>query len=114
MEMNMKTNDTGTAVPRSKRSGLVVLNLFLLLVLGTVMLAPDVGAQIRGEIQNPRVRGEYALVGGETLGDNASTVYVLDSANRQLVALRWNDSSKSLEGVGFRDLVRDANSDPDR
>lgn len=97
------------------RSGLVVLNLLLLGVLGAVTLAPRVQAQsMRGDMQNPRVRGEYALVGGETLGETASTVYVLDSANRELVALRWNDSTKSLEGTGFRDLVRDANSDPDR
>lgn len=100
---------------RPGRPGLVVLNLVLLGVLGAVTLAPGAGAQpLRGDTQNPRVRGDYALVGGVSLGDNAATVYVLDSANRELVALRWNDSTKSLEGVGFRDLVRDANSDPDR
>lgn len=105
-----------TPTPRSaRRSGLVVLNLLLLSVLGAVTLAPGAGAQpMRGEPQSQRVRGDYALVGGMSLGDNAATVYVLDSANRELVALRWNDSTKSLEGVGFRDLVRDANSDPDR
>jgi hypothetical protein len=106
---------TGRARGRGSRSGIVVLNMLLLGVLGVVALAPRLEAQqMRGDFQNPRVRGEYAIVGGETLGDNASTVYVLDSANRELVALRWNDSTKSLEGVGFRDLVRDANSDPDR
>lgn len=111
----MKTFDTSGTAARSRRSGLVVLNLFLLAALGAVMLAPTVDAKpMRGDVQNPRVRGDYSLVGGETLGDNASTVYVLDSANRELVALRWNDGNKSLEGVGFRDLVRDANSDPDR
>jgi hypothetical protein len=98
-----------------RRSGLVALNLVLLGTLGVVALVPDAGAQSgRGDFQNMRVRGDYALVGGETLGETASTVYVLDSANRELVALRWNDGTKSLEGVGFRDLVRDANSDPDR
>ena len=111
----MSINDTDAPRQRSRRSGLVALNLFLLIALGAVTLAPQVGAQpMRGDVQSPRVRGDYAIVGGATLGDNASTVYVLDSANRELVALRWNDSNKSLEGVGFRDLVRDANSDPDR
>lgn len=99
----------------ARRTGLVALNLLLLAVLGAVTLAPRLEAQsMRGEFQNPRVRGEYAIVGGDTLGETSSTVYVLDSANRELVALRWNESTKSLEGVGFRDLVRDANSDPDR
>lgn len=93
------------------RGGLVALNLALLAILGAVTLTPQVGAQSE---RNPRVRGEYTLVGGETLGESANTVFVLDSANRELVSLRWNDSIKALEGVGYRDLVRDVNSDPER
>lgn len=99
----------------ARRSGLVVLNLVLLSALGAVSIVPRLEAQpVRGDFQNPRVRGEYTIVGGETLGDTSDTIYVLDSANRELVALKWNESTKSLEGIGFRDLVRDANSDPDR
>jgi len=89
-----------------------VLNLALLSVLGVVTLSPQVGAQPLGE--NMRVRGEYTVVAGATIGENANTLYVLDSANREVVSLRWNDSTKALEGIGFRDLVRDVNSDPDR
>ncbi len=97
---------------RARRSGLVVLNVVLLGVLGVVTVAPRVDAQ--NVPSSARVRGDYAVVGGATIGENASTIYVLDSANRELVSLRWNDSAKSLEGVGFRDLVYDVNSDPDR
>lgn len=97
---------------RSRRSGLVALNIALLCVLGGVTLTAQVGAQPSN--QNMRVRGEYTIVGGSTIGENASTIYVLDSANREVVSLRWNDSTKALEGIGFRDLVRDVNSDPDR
>jgi len=97
---------------RAGRSGLVALNLVLLGVLGVLTFSPQVGAQMGGEPM--RVRGEYTLVGSETLGETASTVHVLDSANRELVSLRWNDSTKALEGLGFRDLVRDVNSDPER
>ena len=92
--------------------GLVMLNVALLAVLGVVTLTPQVVAQASSE--NMRVRGEYTVVGGQTIGENASTIYVIDSANRELVSLRWNDSTKALEGIGFRDLVRDVNSDPDR
>ncbi len=108
----MMHTETESLRARPRRSGLVVLNLVLLGVLGVVTIAPRVDAQ--SMMQTPRVRGEYTVVGGETLGDTASTIYVLDSANREIVSLRWNDSTKSLEGVGFRDLVRDVNSDPDR
>lgn len=106
-ELRMGTCPRGT--------GLVALNVVLLAVLGVVSIVPGLEAQsMRGSPQVPRVRGEYAVVGGQTMGDTASTIYVLDSANRELVSLRWNESTKSIEGVGFRDLVRDANSDPDR
>lgn len=97
---------------RPPRSGLVALNIALLCVLGVVTLTPQVGAQSSN--QSMRVRGEYTVVGGSTIGENSSTIYVLDSANREVVSLRWNDSTKALEGIGFRDLVRDVNSDPDR
>ena len=98
------------------RGGLVALNLALLVGLGLVTFAPGAGAQLGANRNNPegRVRGEYAVVGGSTLGQTASTIYVLDSANREMIALKWNDSIKSLEGVGYRDLVADASSDPDR
>lgn len=99
------------------RRGLVLLNVALLGTLAAVTLTPWAGAQApmgQDRLGHTRVRGEYALVGGSTLGNLASTMYILDSANRELLVLRWNDSSKSLEGVGYRDLARDASSDPDR
>lgn len=111
-----RDNEGGRAQPNParRRGGLVALNVALLGLLGAVTLTPDAGAQLGDQFASKRVRGQYALVGGETLGNASSTIYVLDSANRELVALRWNDSLKSLEGIGYRDLVRDANSDPDR
>lgn len=104
--------DNNHAPRAGRRTGLVALNAALLMILSAVVLVPSVDAQLT--TPNARVRGDYTVVGGQTLGDTASTVYVLDSANRDMVALRWNDSSKSLEGVGYRDLVRDVQSDPDR
>lgn len=99
--------------PRTGRPrGLVALNVVLLMILSAVVLVPSVEAQFTAP--TTRVRGNYTVVGGETLGENANTIFVLDSANRDMVALRWNDSTKSLEGVGYRDLVRDVQSDPDR
>lgn len=73
-------------------------------VLGTGLLATPLVAQSRDQ---GRPSGDYSVVGGMTLGSHANVIYVLDSANRELVALRWNDSTKALEGVGYRDLVAD-------
>jgi len=100
------------ASPRTRRRGLVVLNLVLLGVLGAVSLTPNALAQL--VTPNTRVRGDYMVVGGATINGVSSVIYVLDSANREMIALGWNDSTKSLEGIGYRDLVRDASSEPDR
>lgn len=97
---------------RRPRRGLIVLNVALLSALGLVTFAPGAGAQMG--TQNARVRGDYSIVGGSTIGGVSSAIYVLDSANRELIALNWNDSTRSLEGVGYRDLSRDSSSDPDR
>ena len=96
-----------------RRGGLIVLNVVLLAGLGLVSLSPFAGAQ-SGMDQTNRARGEYSVVGGATIGGVSSVIYVLDTANRELIALGWNDSTKSLEGVGYRDLSRDSSSDPDR
>jgi len=109
-------------VPRGERGqsgkrvgGLVVLNLALLGVLGAVSFSPMADAQsAKSANGTTRARGEYSIVGGATIGGVSSVIYVLDTINRELIALNWNDSTKSLEGVGYRDLSLDAKSDPDR
>jgi hypothetical protein len=111
-QIKTKTRRTdGLGLARPSR-GLIVLNLALLGALSVVTFSPGAGAQMGSQVN--RVRGEYSIVGGASIGGVSSTVYVLDSANRELIALNWNDSTKSLEGVGYRDLNRDSSSDPDR
>jgi len=61
-----------------------------------------------------RPAGDYIVVGGATTGGFTDVVYVLDTANRELVALRWNDSTKSLEGTGYRDLLDDLSGESER
>ena len=95
-----------------KWRGLVGLNLVLIAVLGVVSFSPGAGAQ--SNAGHNRVRGDYSIVGGANIGGVSSVIYVVDTANGELIALSWNDSSKSLEGIGYRDLRIDASSDPDR
>lgn len=90
--------------------GALVVNAVLLALLAAVSLAPVASAQ-RGAA---RARGEYSMSAGRILGGSASVVYVLDAANQELIALRWNESTKSLDGIGFRDLNQDAQAEPGR
>lgn len=95
----METPQTRRA--RSVTGPLVALNAVLLVVLGIVSIAhAQPGA---------RARGNYAMVGGEYLGGRgANAVYILDAANQELIAVKWDESRKVLDGIGYRDLNKDA------
>lgn len=102
-------------MPESHRSSthrrLLILNAVLLGGLAAVSLAPPAGAQSQTP---PRARGEYALVGGEMSHGDSNAVYVLDAANRELVALVWEDSRHQIVGIGYRDLANDLFVEPQR
>lgn len=87
-----------------KNRALIVLNVALLGVLTTVTLAPMADAQNAVN----RGRGEYTLVAGELDSTPAEAVYVIDSANAEMIVLRWNLSRKGLDGVGYRNLQEDS------
>ncbi|MBX3377861.1 MAG: hypothetical protein KF678_12760 [Phycisphaeraceae bacterium] len=95
--------------------GLIAVNLFLLLLLAAVTLAPSSVAQRGGGgVSGGRARGEYTMLSGQMSGSSASAIFVIDSANQDMVALRWNESTKSLDGIGYRDLREDAQASPGR
>lgn len=98
--------DTSASTPATSRArthapALIALNAALLVVLGLVSIA---NAQ-----PGARARGNYAMVGGEYLGGGgANAVYILDAANQELIAVKWDESRKVLDGIGYRDLSKDA------
>ena len=81
---------------------LIALNAALLALLAAVVLSPAASAQ------KTRARGEYTMVSGEFQGASENAIWILDAANQELLALRWNQSMKKLDGIGFRDLSQDA------
>jgi hypothetical protein len=101
--------------PRLPRR-LLALNIALLLTLVLISVgtlpAPSGAAQPTGRSnrdadRQARQRGEYALIAGRVQGAQVSGVYVLDSANRDLVALVWSRTRSRFEPVGYRSLVED-------
>ncbi len=95
-----------------RQKKLIALNLGLLALLGLVTLAPS-GAEARSaESQarrnQPRARGNYTIVAGETSGQTAATLYILDSTNQELVAIEYQQSRNTLNLVGYRNLAEDA------
>ena len=86
---------------------LVIANAALLGLLAFVEFGPVATAQpARGDA--PRPRGQYTLVGGNVQTGSANAVWVVDSANQEMVVLQWEDGRNILQGVGYRNLNDDA------
>jgi hypothetical protein len=102
---------TGRAPGKRRVLPLVVANVVLAGVLALVEFGPVALAQPAGG--NPaaaRPRGQYTLVGGRVQTGNANAVWVIDSANQEMVVLQWEDGRNMIRGVGYRDLDEDTQS----
>ncbi len=108
----MSQDQSVSAAPLSARVNprLVAVNVVLLGVLAFVTFA---GAQPTppGSTPGPhagRGRGEYTMVSGRYSGATTSAIYILDSANQELVVLGWDRSAARLNPIGHRSLADDA------
>lgn len=89
----------------NKHAGLLALNAALLAGLAIVTLAPHADAQ--RSRKDTRNRGEYTMVSGEIQGRAEAAIYIIDAANEELVAVRWDQSRQTLTPLGFRDISED-------
>lgn len=90
--------------------GLIALNVGLVLAVGLAAVVPPALA----DRQPSRARGVYTMLSGEIQGGNADAIFIVDSANQEMVVLRWNDSRSALEGIGYRNLNADGSAQPGR
>ncbi len=84
---------------------LIGLNAALLLSLVAVTLVP---AQPLTPAAQSRARGQYVALPAKQLGNPIGVVYVMDTVNEELIALRWDRAAQRLELGGFRDMINDA------
>lgn len=96
------------ASPGARRA-LLAINLVLVGVVVALGWADIASAQARA-----RARGEYTMVAGRIQGGSSNVAYLIDAANQEMIALRWNENAKGLEGLGFRDLLADSQASPGR
>ncbi len=54
-----------------------------------------------------RARGDYTMVSGRIGAGGNHVVYVVDSANQEVMALRWDNSKLVMVGIGYRSLASD-------
>ncbi len=104
--------------PRGRRWALVGLNLALAGVLAGLMFGharADATFVSAAAAQGPasgvggggRSRGQYLMVSGRLNGQSVNAIYVLDSANQEMIALRWERSQNALISLGYRPLAED-------
>lgn len=84
--------------------GLIALNALLMGLLAIVTLAPGAQAQSKPK----RATGQYAIVDGQIQGVAEAAIYVYDTSNQEMLALRWDRSRKALQVLGHRDVAADA------
>ena len=89
------------AIPTRYR-GLIALNIAALGVLCLITFAGSASAQPNRE----RVTGEYTMVTGNLQAVTEDAVYIIDARNREMLALVWNRSQRSLDpiGAGYRNF----------
>ncbi|HYE60775.1 MAG TPA: hypothetical protein VD997_02165 [Phycisphaerales bacterium] len=92
------------------RRGLIAINAALLATLGAITFAPLATAQ--PGVGAGRARGQYTMVSGRTMSGGADAVYIIDSSNQELIALRWDTGKQSLMGLGYRNLSGDGATAP--
>lgn len=100
-------DEAGAPARRKRVLPLVIANVALAGVLALVEFGPVAFAQPAGDPAAARPRGQYTLVGGRVQTGNANAVWVIDSANQEMVVLQWEDGRNMIRGVGYRDLDED-------
>jgi hypothetical protein len=88
-----------------QRRGLIALNLGLLGVLALVSMMPQANAQ-QAVTRN---RGDYTMIGGRASGIPESVLWIIDGTNQEMVVLRYEQGSKSLRPIGYRNIAADIN-----
>jgi len=92
----------------SRHKGLVAVNAALALVLIGVSVSSPAWAQARAGGARPR--GDYTMVSGRILGAEEAGLYILDSANQEMVCLQFDRSRQAMKFVGYRDMAADVRS----
>jgi hypothetical protein len=85
-----------------------------LIAVNGVLLALAVATLAGAQVASQRARGEYTMLSGEITTGGPQAIYIVDSANQEIVALRWDQGRQSLGALGYRNIASDAAAKPGR
>ncbi len=91
---------------RNPDRALIALNIGALALLAAVSFAPGISSA-----QSPartRAHGQYGMLSGQFQGSSEDAIFLVDAANAEMLALKFDRSRRSLTGIGYRDMAADA------
>lgn len=86
---------------QKKYGALIGLNAALVGVLLLVSLPAGAGAQQQQGASSTRGRGNYTMVAGQVQGSAEDAVWIVDAANEEIMAMRWDISRQDVQFMGF-------------
>ncbi len=98
---------TFTATRRSRLTALAILNSCLLV--GIVLLPMSRSADGQGGL-GVRSHATYSMAGGNIPGIATGAIYIVDETHDEMISVMWNDKSKILTSIGYRNLAADGSS----
>lgn len=88
----------------SRISALVALNVLLVAAILVVPMARSAQGQGGGN----RARATYSMAGGNIAASDMGVLHIIDETNQELLSVMWNEKTKTLTPVGYRNLAADA------
>lgn len=93
---------------RGRIAVLLAVNGLLVCAAAAGLVATRASAQAGGAGFQNRPHGNYLMVSGRASGVSGNLIYVIDTINREMVALRYQRAAGRLEPIAFRDLTADS------
>jgi hypothetical protein len=106
--MNQATFSTPPRARRGRIAVLVAVNALLVCAAAAGLVASRAWAQPGGPGFQNRPRGNYLMVSGRASGVSGNLIYVIDTINREMVALRYQRAAGRLEPIAYRNLTADS------
>lgn len=102
----MNTPSPTTPARRGRLAALVALNALLVAAALAGLLASR--AQAQPGAAGQRARGNYLMIPGRVSGISGSAIYIVDSVNQELLALRYQRSTGKFDTFAYRNLAADS------
>ena len=90
---------------RPRLLALTILNAAILVAIIALPLTHKAEGQ---DARTARSHATYSMAGGNVGGFATGAIYIVDETHDEMISLMWNDKSKVLTSIGYRNLAADS------